>query len=286
MILPQAFRGAIAPLGSVLIALTKNTTVASVIGVAEASGLMKEIMETETASLGVFFIFALGFVILTLPTDALHLDVPATGGEAMSAQNVLFDAPGPRPACATSSSTIVGAASSRRSSQPCCGSSAEQGQLEGALWSPLATAEIWSVYFLPGIVATLKAAAVSIVGAMVFGVVFGMGRLSQVKPIRWLSGIIVEFFRAVPVLLMMYFRSTSTSHCKKLFGTENNAFAAVGHRASPSTTGRSSPSSSVQASSACPTASVRPASRSVSRGRNRCGRSSSPRRSPRCSRPW
>lgn len=71
VILPQAFRGAIAPLGSVLIALTKNTTVASVIGVAEASGLMKEIMETETASLGVFFIFALGFVILTLPTGML-----------------------------------------------------------------------------------------------------------------------------------------------------------------------------------------------------------------------
>lgn len=71
VIMPQAFRGAIAPLGSVLIALIKNTTVASIIGVAEASGLMKEIMENETASLGVFFIFALGFVILTLPTGVL-----------------------------------------------------------------------------------------------------------------------------------------------------------------------------------------------------------------------
>jgi glutamate transport system permease protein len=67
VILPQAFRGAIAPLGSTLIALTKNTTVASVIGVAEASALMKVIFENETASFGVFFIFALGFVILTLP---------------------------------------------------------------------------------------------------------------------------------------------------------------------------------------------------------------------------
>ena len=41
VILPLAFRGAIAPLGSVLIALTKNTTVASIIGVPEASALMK-----------------------------------------------------------------------------------------------------------------------------------------------------------------------------------------------------------------------------------------------------
>ncbi|GAA2745398.1 amino acid ABC transporter permease [Terrabacter aerolatus] len=67
VILPQAFRGAVAPLGSVLIALTKNTTVASVIGVAEASALMKVIIENETASIAVFLVFALGFVVLTLP---------------------------------------------------------------------------------------------------------------------------------------------------------------------------------------------------------------------------
>jgi glutamate transport system permease protein len=71
VILPQAFRGAIAPLGSVLIALTKNTTVASIIGVAEASGLMKTIIENETASVAVFLVFAVGFVILTLPVGLL-----------------------------------------------------------------------------------------------------------------------------------------------------------------------------------------------------------------------
>jgi len=71
VIMPQAFRGAIAPLGSVLIALTKNTTVASIIGVAEASGLMKTIIENETASIAVFLVFAVGFVILTLPVGLL-----------------------------------------------------------------------------------------------------------------------------------------------------------------------------------------------------------------------
>ena len=67
VILPQAFRGAIAPLGSVLIALTKNTTVAAIIGVSEAAALMRRIMENETGSITVFLIFAMGFVILTLP---------------------------------------------------------------------------------------------------------------------------------------------------------------------------------------------------------------------------
>lgn len=71
VILPQAFRGSIAPLGSVLIALIKNTTVAAVIGVAEAAGLMSTIIENETGTLGVFLIFAIGFVILTLPVGLL-----------------------------------------------------------------------------------------------------------------------------------------------------------------------------------------------------------------------
>jgi glutamate transport system permease protein len=68
VVLPQAFRSVIAPLGSVLIALTKNSTIASAIGVAEAATLMAEMTETEAAVLAIGAIFALGFVILTLPT--------------------------------------------------------------------------------------------------------------------------------------------------------------------------------------------------------------------------
>jgi glutamate transport system permease protein len=72
VVLPQAFRGAVAPLGNVLIALTKNSTVASVIGVAEASLLMKEMMDERPDVLFVIFgMFAVGFVILTLPTGIL-----------------------------------------------------------------------------------------------------------------------------------------------------------------------------------------------------------------------
>lgn len=68
VVLPQAFRSVIAPLGSVLIALTKNTTIASAISVAEAAALMKAMNETEADVLAIGAIFALGFVILTLPT--------------------------------------------------------------------------------------------------------------------------------------------------------------------------------------------------------------------------
>ncbi len=71
ILLPQAFRAVIIPLGSVLIALTKNTTIASAIGVAEAALLMKGMIEDTAALLTVGSIFALGFIILTLPLGLL-----------------------------------------------------------------------------------------------------------------------------------------------------------------------------------------------------------------------
>ncbi|MER5766445.1 amino acid ABC transporter permease [Streptomyces sp. NPDC001985] len=72
IVLPQAFRAVVAPLANVLIALTKNTTVASAIGVAEASLLMKEMIENEAdAVYAVFSVFAFGFIVLTLPMGLL-----------------------------------------------------------------------------------------------------------------------------------------------------------------------------------------------------------------------
>ena len=68
VVLPQAFRAVIGPLANVLIALTKNTTVAAAIGVAEAATLMKEMIENEAQTVAVGAVFALGFVVLTLPT--------------------------------------------------------------------------------------------------------------------------------------------------------------------------------------------------------------------------
>lgn len=43
------------------------------------------------------------------------------------------------------------------------------------------------------------------VTSVAFGVVFGIARLSQYRVIRWFGTVVVEFFRAVPVLIMMIF---------------------------------------------------------------------------------
>jgi glutamate transport system permease protein len=72
VMLPQAFRGAITPLGNTLIALTKNTTVATAIGVAEIAGLQREMTEFRSdLALLILAVVAIGFVIITLPMGLL-----------------------------------------------------------------------------------------------------------------------------------------------------------------------------------------------------------------------
>ncbi|MFE6229008.1 MULTISPECIES: ABC transporter permease subunit [unclassified Streptomyces] len=71
IVLPQAFRSVVGPLTNVLIALTKNTTVAAAIGVAEAALLMREMIENEAQLILISAIFAFGFLCLTLPTGLL-----------------------------------------------------------------------------------------------------------------------------------------------------------------------------------------------------------------------
>lgn len=123
----------------------------------------------------------------------------------MSAQAVLFDAPGPRARMRHRILTIIGMLAALALFGFFLWRLYETQQLQPNLWAPFLRAETWTQYLLPGLLKTLQAALVSVLFAMVFGLAFGMGRLSQLRPVRWVCGIIVEFFRSVPVLLMMIF---------------------------------------------------------------------------------
>ncbi|MDO5727278.1 MAG: amino acid ABC transporter permease [Bowdeniella nasicola] len=81
----------------------------------------------------------------------------------------------------------------------------EKDQLSANKWKPIFTVDVWKEYLLPGLWGTIKAAVIAIVTSNIFGIVLGIGRLSPIAPIRWFSGIVVEFFRAVPVLVIMIF---------------------------------------------------------------------------------
>ncbi|KAB2345634.1 amino acid ABC transporter permease [Actinomadura rudentiformis] len=67
VILPQAFRSVIAPLGSIFIAMTKNTTVVIVASYVESAYIMRQLFEEEGATIPMFLAFAIGFMIITLP---------------------------------------------------------------------------------------------------------------------------------------------------------------------------------------------------------------------------
>jgi glutamate transport system permease protein len=82
----------------------------------------------------------------------------------------------------------------------------EKGQLEWVLWEPFFTSsEPWTTYIWPGLQNTLKAAALSVIIALPLGAVFGIARLSDHAWIRIPAGAVVEFFRAIPVLILMIF---------------------------------------------------------------------------------
>ncbi|MET9784534.1 amino acid ABC transporter permease [Streptomyces canus] len=93
----------------------------------------------------------------------------------------------------------------------------DKNQLEWSLWEPFTTSAAWTTYLLPGLGDTLKAAAISMVIALPLGAVFGIARMSDHAWVRGVAGTVVEFFRAIPVLLLMlfanefYVRSTDIS---------------------------------------------------------------------------
>ncbi|QZY29626.1 amino acid ABC transporter permease [Nocardioides coralli] len=78
-----------------------------------------------------------------------------------------------------------------------------ENQFTEAKWEPLVTPRYVEALLLDGLLTTLQMAALSVLFAVVFGLVFGIGKLSDHGVVRWPCWAVVEFFRAVPVLLLM-----------------------------------------------------------------------------------
>lgn len=123
----------------------------------------------------------------------------------MSESTVLYDAPGPRAVVRDRVTSVVAVVVLVAIVWVVVARLQAKDQLTAAKWKPFTTADLWETYILPGIQGTLTAAALSIVLALVLGVLLGVGRLSNNRALRWISGTFVEFFRAVPVLIMMIF---------------------------------------------------------------------------------
>ncbi|MGW4563098.1 amino acid ABC transporter permease [Streptomyces sp. NPDC004561] len=82
----------------------------------------------------------------------------------------------------------------------------DKGQLAWALWKPFfGGTEAYSTYIWPGLRNTLEAAALAMVIALPLGAVLGIARLSDHVWVRVPAAVVVEFFRAIPVLVLMIF---------------------------------------------------------------------------------
>lgn len=79
-----------------------------------------------------------------------------------------------------------------------------EGELDGDLWRPLF--DSGTLEFLGrGLLNTLKLAAAAMVLALVIGGALALGRLARNAPVRWGAGVVVEFFRGFPLLLLILF---------------------------------------------------------------------------------
>ncbi|MFE1166899.1 amino acid ABC transporter permease [Nocardiopsis sp. NPDC058789] len=161
----------------------------------------------------------------------------------MSAQSVLFDAPGPRARARNVLYTIVTVAlglvglavlylgfnrtlSERESPLFSAQTWAvnPSGQWAAEKWEPFLRPETWTGYVLPGLQNTLTAALTASVLAVLFGLVFGIGRLSERWWIRIPSGAVVEFFRGIPLLMLIFFTMALPIVAWQLFDIPTGTF--------------------------------------------------------------
>ncbi len=120
-------------------------------------------------------------------------------------QSVLFDAPGPRTIRRHRLYTVLTLAVILGAVAYAAYRLYDRDQFIGAKWEVFTTPDYLEFILVDGVLETLKMAAGGITGALVLGLVLGIGKLSDHRWVRVPCWAAVEFFRAVPVLLLMIF---------------------------------------------------------------------------------
>lgn len=132
----------------------------------------------------------------------------------MSQATVLYDAPGPRARARSKVISVVGVllilaligwvAWQLYQPRVAVNGAVTPGMFDISRWDKLNNPDVWKSLG-KGAWNTLRAAAVATVGAFIIGILFSFGRLAESALIRVPVTIILEFFRGMPVLLMMLF---------------------------------------------------------------------------------
>jgi len=125
----------------------------------------------------------------------------------MSQATVLYDLPGPRARRRNRVLTAVFTVAFAALVALVAWKLGQKDQWAAQKWKPFLRADIWTRHIIPGVAGTLKAAAIAAVLALAFGIVFGVARVSRHWWISMSAGAFVELFRAIPLLLLIFFAS-------------------------------------------------------------------------------
>ncbi|HET6548026.1 MAG TPA: amino acid ABC transporter permease [Solirubrobacter sp.] len=117
---------------------------------------------------------------------------------------VLFDVPGPRARRRQRIGAVIAGLALAAVAAWVLWSLWDKEQITPEQWEPFTEPNIIELLY-EGLIDTLIAAAVAIALAVAFGAVFASGRLSDHAWLRWPSIVVIEFFRAVPLLLLIFF---------------------------------------------------------------------------------
>jgi glutamate transport system permease protein len=118
--------------------------------------------------------------------------------------NVLFDIPGPRAARRhriIGGLTILGLVAI---AAVVVWKFNAEGQFAYAKWEPFVTPSLVQL-LLEGLLKTLLAGVIAIFFAVIVGLLLGAAKLSDHRIVRWPAWLFVEFFRAVPLLMLIIF---------------------------------------------------------------------------------
>lgn len=80
----------------------------------------------------------------------------------------------------------------------------QKEQFDAEMWEPFSDIRIWRA-LAEALGATVRAATFAIAFALIFGIVMAAGRLSLRPWLRWPSAVVIEFFRATPLVILILF---------------------------------------------------------------------------------
>jgi glutamate transport system permease protein len=117
---------------------------------------------------------------------------------------VLFDEPGPRARARQRVGSAVFAAAVVAFLVWVVWKFDQGGQFESRIWERLTASNVWNAIG-DGLVKTLTAAVIAIVTSLLLGFLLATARLSDHAWLRLPATVIVQFFRAIPLLLLVIF---------------------------------------------------------------------------------